>query len=452
VPHLLMVPFIWIDPLWHTGLAGSLVGLACLTVTAVALFASLRLLVRHKAAAWVGVAILLTNPNVLYVHTTALTEPVLLMAMTASANCLLRWARTRRTPALMAAGALAMLGIGSRYDGWFFAVASAGIVLLIVLVQSRNVHAAEGLTLAYVVLPVFAMFLWVYYNWLIWGDPLEFLHGQFSAQFQQTQIAAAGGLRTQGNLGLSAVTYSLATLHNTGIVMLGIALVGLLAYTLRLRTDGGFLAPYVFLAAYPFNILALYVGQTIITLPESEPPGFFNVRYGLMLAPGVALFAALAFDRLARLPRGPWLGAVGVALLAQMALYVPGWPLSTITIADGVVGSSARPPRSAASAYLAEHYRGGGVLADDSDFSESQVLFEAGIPMHEYIATFSGPLWQQALVDPGSQVEWLVMHTRTRDDRVASVLLGSRVVDQEFSLEFEDAVRGQGVYHRRPAG
>jgi hypothetical protein len=319
----------------------------------------------------------------------------------------------------------------------------------VVLVRARNVHAAEGLTLAYVVLPVFAMFLWVYYNWLIWGDPLEFLHGQFSAEFQQTQIAAAGGLRTKGNLGLSVVTYSLATLHNTGILMLAIGVAGLLAYTLRVRGDGGFLAPYAFLAAYPFNILALYVGQTIITLPESEPSGYFNVRYGLMLAPGVALFAALAFDRLARVPRGLWFGAVGAALVAQMALYVPGWPLSTITIADGLRGSSARPAHSTAADYLAEHYRGGGVLADDSD---SQLVFEAGLPIREYIATFSGPLWQQALVDPGSQVEWVVLHTRTRDDRVASVLLGSRVLDQGFSLEFEDPIRGQGVYHRRPTG
>jgi hypothetical protein len=164
------------------------------------------------------------------------------------------------------------------------------------------------------------------------------------------------------------------------------------------------------------------------------------------LAVGVALFAALAFDRLARLPRGLWVSTVGAALILQMALYVPRWPLSAITIADGLLGSSARPPRSAAAAYLAEHYHGGGILVDDSD---SQVVFEAGIPMREYIATFSGSLWQQALADPGSQVEWVLMHTRTRDDRVASVLLGSRVLDQEFTLELEDPSRGQGVYHHR---
>ena len=122
-------------------------------------------------------------------------------------------------------------------------------------------------------------------------------------------------------------------------------------------------------------------------------------------------------------------------------------PFSVMTVADGLLGSSARQPRSATAAYLAEHYQGGGILVDDSD---SQVVFEAGIPMHEYVATFSGTLWGQALADPGSQVEWVVMHTRSRDDRVSSVLLGNRLLDQEFNLAFEDASRGQGVYHRRP--
>src|SRR5919199_5505590 len=44
VPHVLMLPFVWIDPLWRSGLAGSLVGLGGLAVTAVARFAAPRLL------------------------------------------------------------------------------------------------------------------------------------------------------------------------------------------------------------------------------------------------------------------------------------------------------------------------------------------------------------------------------------------------------------------------
>src|SRR5262249_8985200 len=42
VPHLLMQPFVYVDFFWHTGLAGSCVGLLCLEVTALSLFMATR--------------------------------------------------------------------------------------------------------------------------------------------------------------------------------------------------------------------------------------------------------------------------------------------------------------------------------------------------------------------------------------------------------------------------
>ena len=78
VPHILMQPFIQIDFLWHTGLAGSIVGYFCFEVAAISLFLSVRLITRHELAAWIGLAVFISNPNMLYVQTTALTEPVLL--------------------------------------------------------------------------------------------------------------------------------------------------------------------------------------------------------------------------------------------------------------------------------------------------------------------------------------------------------------------------------------
>jgi Dolichyl-phosphate-mannose-protein mannosyltransferase len=453
VPHILLQPFILIDPLWQTGLAGGLVGLICLAITAVAVFGSIRLMTQHRLAPWIGVAVLLTNPNLLYIHTTALTEPVLLMAMTASAYFLVRWTRDGRISSLVAAGALSALAVGSRYDGWFYALASSAVVLVVVLWRTRSPQKAEGLTLAYCVLPVFAMFLWFYYNWLIWGDALEFQRGQYSAQFQQASFAALGKLKTRGDLPLSILTYGLTALHTNGGLLLGLAGAGLATYLVSLRRLGGSMAPLVFLSAVPFNILALYGGQSIIMLPETDPAGYFNVRYGLMLVPAVAVFAAYGFDRLARVAPGG-LVATGAAalLLAQVAVYVPQWPLSVITITEGLYGPSARPPRSTAAQYLRAHYAGGGILLDDSDYTTdggSLVLFETGLPLREYIATYSDQLWARALTDPASQVEWIFMHTHTREDRVAGALLGSPVLDQQYTLVFED--QGFGLYQRTTA-
>ncbi len=95
VPHLLLLPFVNIDALWATGLAGSIVGVSCLVVTTVTLFLAVRQLTGRALPAWLAVLVLLTNPSLLYIQSIALTEPVLLASMTAAAYFLLRWTKDR---------------------------------------------------------------------------------------------------------------------------------------------------------------------------------------------------------------------------------------------------------------------------------------------------------------------------------------------------------------------
>ncbi len=185
VPHLLLTPFVSFNDLWRTGLAGSIVGLFCLVITAVCLFLSIRILCKSDIAAWIGVAVLLSNPSLLYIQSTALTEPVLLMTMTASSYFLLRWTQDNRPSSLMAAGFLAALAVGSRYDGWFFVIASTAAIALTVLIYQRDRHRMEGLSLIYAMTPLYTMGLWFLYYWVYFGDPLEFQRGQFSAQVMQ---------------------------------------------------------------------------------------------------------------------------------------------------------------------------------------------------------------------------------------------------------------------------
>jgi len=444
VPHVLMQPFIYIDFLWHTGLAGSIVGLLSFVVTAAALFLSARRITQHETAAWIGLAVFLSNPNVLYIQTTPLTEPVLLMSMTASAYCLLRWSRSNAYSDLLAAGLMATLAAGTRYDGWFFAAASGLVVLITVYSRSGNPAKAEGVTLSYAVLPAYAMLMWLFYNWTIFGDPLAFQRGEFSVQLQQARIAQASSLPTKHNIVLSALTYSWAVLDNLGGLVVALALVAVVIYLISTRLHPGSLIPYVFLSSYPFNIIALWLGQTIITVPQSVPPGFFNVRYGLLVLPGAALFIAYLADFLME---RSWSLAVtlslAVVLAVQFAYYIPNWPASIITVVDGLTGSSAKAESLQTAQYLHEHYDGGGILIDDT---MSQAIHEARIDMHEYIATFSGPLWIRALEDPAPYVRWVVMHTDDESDRVTAALISSPNFTGRYALEFED--KGYAAYRR----
>ncbi len=148
VPHLLLQPFVVIDALFYSGLAGSCVGFLCFVVTVVMLFLSIRLIARHELTAWVGLAVFVLNPNVLYLQTTTLTEPVLLMSMTAAGYFLLYWSKRGSNSSLLMAGLLTTLAVGSRYDGWFFALSAAALISLTVYLRWRDPARTEGITLA----------------------------------------------------------------------------------------------------------------------------------------------------------------------------------------------------------------------------------------------------------------------------------------------------------------
>ena len=443
VPHILMLPFIWIDSLWHTGLAGSIVGLLCFVATAATLFLSIRLITGHEAAAWIGLVVFLSNPNVLYIQTTPLTEPVLLMSMTASAYYLLKWSQHNTYTNLIMAGLLAVLAVGSRYDGWFFAAVSGLVVLLTAYLRSHDPGRAEGVTLAYAAFPVYATFLWVFYNWLIFGDPLAFQRGEFSAQFQQEQVAQAGALLTKHNIVLSVQTYTWAVIDNVGWLVLGLSVIGVLVHIrfTRFRHDG--LVPYLFLSPYPFNILALWLGQTVIQLPQSEPPGYFNVRYGLIVLPGLAIFIGYLYSKVAARVRGALILSLAlILLLVQTWFWIPDWPHSVPIVAEGLNSQATNPELIRAAEYLGNHYGGGGILIDDT---QPHIIMAAHIDMREYVATFSGKLWREALAHPSLTVHWIVMNTNNHADRVVAAVRDNPSL-QNYTLVYED--HGVEIYRR----
>ncbi len=86
-----------------------------------------------------------------------------------------------------------------------------------------------------------------------------------------------------------------------------------------------------------------------------------------------------------------------------------------------------------AATYLQEHYDSGGILIDDT--GNSRFIHQAAINLSEYIATYSGPLWQTALYDPATKVEWVVMRNQEPLDRVSTVLILNHRFQREFAME-----------------
>ncbi len=75
--HIAMLPFVWNDALWRSGIAGAIPGMVAYVLGALGIF---RLVSGRapKIVAYVAAAIYALNPNLLYMQTTAMNEPIFL--------------------------------------------------------------------------------------------------------------------------------------------------------------------------------------------------------------------------------------------------------------------------------------------------------------------------------------------------------------------------------------
>src|SRR5204863_7177606 len=103
---------------YRTGLFASLVSIACLATTA---YVAARLILRVTGStigAAVAVALLALNPNLLYLYTTPMTEPLLIALSMLVVWWLVEWvdADIDRVPAKLAAAIFAAMW--TRYEAW----------------------------------------------------------------------------------------------------------------------------------------------------------------------------------------------------------------------------------------------------------------------------------------------------------------------------------------------
>ena len=78
LPHVFMLPFVQSMDLWRTGMAGTIPSVACYVVAGTLLFGAARLAFGTFPAGLAAALLFGTNPNVLYLATTPMSEPVFL--------------------------------------------------------------------------------------------------------------------------------------------------------------------------------------------------------------------------------------------------------------------------------------------------------------------------------------------------------------------------------------
>lgn len=408
--HLLMIPTIWNNFFWHSGLSGAIQSMGSFIITGVIVYLYLKKIGASLFARYFGVALFALNLNVLYLQSTAMTELLLIATMTAGSYYLLLWAEKENIVDLLKCALFIMFSTLIRYDGWFLFLVATLIVAFQVF-RKKGYKATEGMALMFMSLGGIGIILWVLWNLLIFGDPLYFAFGPFSAHAQQEQLLEAGNLPTKGNILLSIKIYLYALFFNSYTLPALFGLFGGFSLWFNKKININIrIATLALIAPFIFNIIALYLGHSVLFIQGISGETWFNVRYGVMLAPSIAIFVAYLTDRVGNLR----FVVVGLSLAVLAFAFLN---YDAVTIDDARVGSSQKNV-SEVSDWLANNAgdKEGFVLI--SVASHDAIIFSSGMNMSRFIHEGTGLYWDTALEHPDHWARWIVMRTHDENDLV----------------------------------
>lgn len=451
LPQVAMLPFIWNDYLWRSGLAGSLSSMTCYMVASCCIFLAARRLTHDNVASYVGTLAFILNPNILYLQTTPLSELVCIATSTMACYFFLCWTQDNYPKQLVWAAASIFLATLARYDGWGLFLVMFPFIAFVGLLKRQSWKVIQGNLLVFGALASLGIVLWFMWNQFIFHDILYFQKGPYSAQGQAIHIETQ---QTYHNIWQSIRYYFITSLDTFGPILFALSLVALIIFLVRKRFNTDTLAVMMFLVPFAFYVLTMFAGQVGIFVPGADPANdaqhLFNVRFGSAMVASVAICIALLAGYLRQMfPPRNWelIGRVGqvviaLAVVAQTLLIFAG---GIITLQDGIYGGSCAFPHPI-NAYLAQHYDGGRVL--ENTFTANIDGADAGLLLKDIVYDGSGKLWNKALRNPAAVVDWVIVEPGNPKDIVAQhINVDSQQFQQEFTLVYKENY-GLLLFHR----
>ncbi len=443
IPNIIMMPLASVDYLWYSGLCGSIINFCAFVVSSVSIYLLIKLYTQNSFASFYGFIVFILNYNILYFQTTAMTEVMYLCFIILLIHFSSKWIFENKYRFLFYASIFSALAAGTRYDAWPIFGASSLLLLIIVIKLKRSFLKSM---LLYNILPLMFLFLWFYYNWIFFGDIFEFSRGKFSTLAQLKYYEDAGRLLTKHNflLSLKVTISSISSYSGLLIALLGLS--GFSLYFWKHKKDISKYFPFIFLLAFPASLILLYLGQLIIELPNSNPPGYFNSRYGLYIFPGISFFAGILVyyvNQLNDQSKKLILTSVVIILFISQSLFSFSWYPSHIPALAEAKYSFSKPSVDVAE-FLKINYDGEKLLYDGAIFA---IYPWAKVNLKDRITFHTKELGEKAMKNPVPYVKWVMFYTKAPNDFIFNALDSNKNFRNNYSLEFSE--EGVEVYKRK---
>ncbi len=411
LPHLLMIPLAWSQTLYLTGLSGSIVSMAAYVASVWALFRLMLRLTGRRSAAWVAIVIFGLNPDMLYLQSTPMGETLMYMTILLAVLGLVHWVQTDRYQYLLLASVSVFALTLVRYEGWVMAMALIGVVGYVCVRKGyalfRGDQKAQGLTLAFAFLPAIGIGGWMLWNRLIFGDWLNWLHGQYSSKDQVSTLV----LNQVGNLDVAALTYWYGMVHILTIPLVALAAVGLVVMLVKEKLSPTMVVVLSTFVPGAFLVYGLYSGSQPMQVAEIDG-SIYNLRFGVVMLIPASIFAGYL---VALLPSRFWLRTIAALACVvvvtgfTVTTFVSGSQTSIITNQEAHEAVSHLSEQRELSEWLAANTNGR-ILAQA--FENERVIFDV-----QTRTVYEGSReWDAALAQPAQAgIDAIVMRTASPD-------------------------------------
>jgi len=435
LPHLLNAIPVQADLFYRTGASAVAISVVSYAITAGAIAWILLRLTASIPAAAAGAAVFALNPNVLYLQSTPMTEPLLLASITFAVALSISgvvggrasWGGGGRASSAPTGVAFALACL-TRYEAW-----PATIAALIAFAWARwrdgdDPATAVRETARIALFPAVAIAAFAIFSRVVIGE--WFLAGGF---FVPENKALGDPMMAAAEIGWGVRALSGPLLTAIGAAGLGIALgLGLAS---RRRAGALLIAALAAMAAIPW--FAFYDGHP------------FRIRYMVPMIAVEAIGAGLA--------AGVWPGRRVQAMAAVALILAATYELRPLDASAPMVVEAQwdrpnAPERARVTACLGAPAPGRKIMASMGSLGHyMQEASSAGFAVRDFLHEGNGDIWLAALVDPRPFVDWMLIEEKAEGGDMLARLARSK---PSFLDGYDRTCEGAGLalYRRRSGG
>ncbi len=417
LPHLLSLLPVQIDLFYRTG--AFTIGVSVLSFAAANYLVARIVLwaTSSRAAAAAAVAVLLFNPDVLYLQATPMTEPLLIALTLLSVWWCIKAFSDGKPRHVRLAGLATAAAFLTRYEAWPATAAVLGLGLLGMLRTGLPWRTALGRVTRIAIYPACAFVGFLLLSratvgaWFVdsgffvaenpvMGHPFEAMVSVWWATHSLTSYP----LLLMATAGALFVMLAVSVESKRGLMMVPLALIAV-----------GLLPSYAFFEGHPFRI-----------------------RYMIPLIPAMAVSIGMGIGLLGRL-RPIALALAVVAIVTGPRPFDAKAPM----VLEAQWDTQHRLGRAKVTAQLVRMYDGQPIMASMGSLAHyMQELSHAGFDLRAFLHEGNGDIWLAAIESPYPHVGWILIEEQAEGGDMLAALARKR---PSFLEGFSRVAEGGGV-------